>query len=166
MSDYGTIQSIRKVFDILYLTDDIHKIIIFEKILLLRKTLKIKAFAILFGWLIIFMHGIIPHNHLQEHQSGCHELFHTTTNHNSDFQDKNTGSSLYSEKNEDEKVCHFSSFLFNNFNQDNLIITPDRETYFFPPVISVTLSFYNLVSYLSEPYYGSISLRAPPACLA
>jgi hypothetical protein len=134
----------------------------------LARAVKIKTIILLFGWLIIFMHGIIPHNHLQEQHNGCHELYHNITANNTIVQDKNSEHSTaqYSEKTEDAKVCHFSSFLFNNYNHDRLIITATRETYFLPQEISVTISFYNSESYSSEPYYGSTSLRAPPVPMA
>jgi len=125
----------------------------------LRKGIKIKALAIFLVWLVIFAHNIIPHNHLLENSDGCHELVHEIT---ADYDDCDISCQFETQPGE-VNVCHFSNFLFNQFNQDNIIISTPRDTHYYPIKITEAVLVQKTEPFSSEPYHGSYSLRAPPS---
>jgi hypothetical protein len=125
----------------------------------LRRNLKIKAYTILVAWLMIFMHNIIPHNHLQENFTGSHQLVQSEFPDNSD-----TGRTTeFNIPLHEISVCHISNFLYHNFNPDHLIIHTIKDF----NVGSVSLAgFIPIVteqSFVSDHFYGSALFRAPPA---
>jgi hypothetical protein len=124
-----------------------------------RKAVKIKAITVFLAWMVIFAHSIIPHNHLQDDINCCSELIHQTANglNSCDFSLK------YENLPEETNVCHFSNLLFNHFGQDNLIITTNREPYYYPGFTSLSVIIHSPDNYFSEPYFGATSLRAPPS---
>ncbi|HVN57206.1 MAG TPA: hypothetical protein VMT63_02815 [Bacteroidales bacterium] len=88
----------------------------------MRKTLKIKTSFLLLAWLIIFAHGVIPHNHSDEAScSPCSARHESGTGHNR--QGSISTGSLHS----DENVCHLLNILFQNFNPDNLCTHFSKE---------------------------------------
>jgi len=100
------------------------------------------------AWFIIFMHGIIPHNHLQENFNGCHELLCKVTPEKGicDL------SSKFKHPPADEEVCHFSSLLFNNLTQDNFLISTNKETHFYQVSLAKSDIVHKAEQYLSKPY--------------
>jgi hypothetical protein len=130
----------------------------FGKIKTVRKALKIKALMLFAAWIMIFAHNIIPHNHPSENISGCHELVHKT---NPDENDSN-GLHKYKSQPEDIKVCHISSFLFQQFSQDNFYFGYDRDFSLDPSVIAEDYLFTYEQEFFSDPSVGSTTLRAPP----
>ena len=125
----------------------------------MNKGIKIKAYTILSAWLIIFMHAVIPHNHLEENSGGCHDLIHSIA---SDDKDCNN-SSEFKNQPEDVTICHFSNLLFNHFNEENILISSTGEAHFHQVVLTISFLSDKTEIFLSEPYYGSSSLRAPPS---
>jgi hypothetical protein len=125
----------------------------------LRRVLKIKACIILLAWLAIFLHNTIPHNHIYENISGCHELIHDSA-----AGTDNTGkSSLLVSLPSEIHVCHISGFLFHSFNPDNLITHPLKNIIFCSGALKSPVVLYTDQSYVSDHFHGSISFRAPPA---
>jgi hypothetical protein len=125
----------------------------------LRKAIKIKAFTIFSAWLVIFAHSIIPHNHLPENSTACNELFHEISTSDDDC---NIASRFESQPGE-IRVCHFSNFLFNQFNQDNILVSTEREAYISPLLLPEALTVNKTESFISIPYHGSSTLRGPPS---
>jgi len=125
----------------------------------LRKLLKIKAYTILFAWLVIFIHNAIPHNHIDENTSGCKELIHVSYP-GTDDPDR---SIKVSGQPSDVKVCHVSSLLFSNFNHDNLIILLVQDFIFNPESLDDLVVSITDQSYISDHFHGTTSFRAPPA---
>lgn len=125
----------------------------------MRKGLKIKACFVFLAWLMIFMHNVIPHKHLEESAAGCHELFHHTSpnGNNSDL-----GLKLINEP-VDVNVCHISNFLFHSFSPDNLIV------HLFKDINADLVFMTDRIPNCTEPFFFSyhcqstISLRAPPS---
>ena len=126
---------------------------------ILRKAVKIKSFTIFLAWIVIFAHSIIPHNHLSDNFEGCHELIHEV----------NAGNSScdihfhFNKLPEEVGVCHFSNFLFNQLGQDQVLFSTIRKDYFVPVVLTDSVLVNKSELFLFRPYYGSSSLRAPPA---
>jgi hypothetical protein len=125
----------------------------------LRKAIKIKVYTIMLAWVVIFMHSVIPHNHLLENNTGCRELFHGIVTGDNDC---DSTSKLESQPGE-SIVCHFSNFLFNQFSQDNLIIQSNKESHFYPVLLTGSIFVHPSEPYIYRSYHGTSSLRAPPA---
>lgn len=124
----------------------------------LRKRIKIKAYIFLLAWLVIFAHSIVPHNHFEENKAGCHELFHGASAGHED----NNHNQEYKNQPESEITCHFSAFLFNKFDQENLIIITQKVSIFSLPLLTGNINPSTPEFCFSEPYYGTSLLRAPP----
>ncbi len=124
----------------------------------MRKALKIKALVAFTAWMLIFAHNIIPHNHLNENVTGCYELVHKTN------PDENDCSGLHKIKSqpEDISVCHISSFLYQQFGQDNFYFGNDRIDILNPSNIEEVLFHTYKQEFVSDQTIGSTSLRAPP----
>jgi hypothetical protein len=125
----------------------------------LRKASKIKAFTIFLAWLVIFAHSIIPHNHVSDNFEGCQELIHEISSSN----DNCDGHLEFENLPEETSVCHLSGLLFQQFNQDNIFISTEREDHYYPVILIGSVKVIKSELFLLRPYYGSSSLRAPPA---
>jgi hypothetical protein len=125
----------------------------------LRKGLKIKACFVFLAWLMIFMHNVIPHNHLEESFTGCHELFHHTSpdGNNSDLSLKLNGGPV------DVNVCHISNLLFHSFSPDNLIIHSFKDINAGLVCMTDRILICTEPSFFSNHCQGTVFLRAPPA---
>jgi len=125
----------------------------------LKKAVKIKTFTIFLAWIVIFAHNIIPHNHLSDNFEGCRELIHEVN------ASKKVGDTHFQLKNLPEGVnsCHFSNILFNKLCQDNVLFSTSREDHIVPVTIISSVLVNKSELFLFRPFYGSSSLRAPPA---
>lgn len=123
----------------------------------LRKAIKIKAFTVLFAWLVILTHSIVPHIHVQEQYGGCHDIVHDisteTDEHDFSLKDHDSGH---------EKVCHFAINIFQLADLDNLFYSYDNTKLITPVVISDYLFNSNQEQFFPKPETGITSLRAPP----
>ncbi len=97
--------------------------------MVLRKAIRIKASILLLAWFVIFAHGIIPHNHLDNPCSDCHNILHTEGVENASSDRPMDYHSLPAEK----TVCHYSGFIFYELSSDNLINASDRAVIINPP---------------------------------
>jgi hypothetical protein len=125
----------------------------------LRKGIKIKSSVLLLAWLVIFAHGVIPHNHMQEGHEGCSDIVHNVSIGISDC-DK---APFLEDQPDDAKVCHFSNFLFKQIEQDNFIFPSLTESKLSTESISCSFSDKSSNCYISVPYFGTSPLRAPPS---
>jgi hypothetical protein len=125
----------------------------------LNKSVKIKTIAVLFAWTVIFIHGVIPHLHQQDHNSPCNSIIHEI---NSDKNDTVHSLMINGKPGDHEKVCHYTGLLFQLLNYDNLLFHPEKKTYIVPVILSE--SHICQIAYLnfSEPETDTTSLRAPP----
>lgn len=112
----------------------------------------------LLAWLVIFAHGIIPHNHEQDIHEGCSGLIHTV----SVCSNSSEKSQIIVNQPDDEKVCHFSSFMFKQIEQDNFIFPAIKDTKICAPDFSVSIPEKSTFRYNSVPYFGKTPLRGPP----
>lgn len=124
----------------------------------MRRSVKIQSYFILLAWSFMFLHNIIPHNHLNNNISGCHELVHNTSSEKHHCE----GVSEYKELPEEITVCHISGFLFHQLNTDNLLLAKFTFNNFEPVLNTVCKVTPVADTHVSDPYYGTFSLRAPP----
>ncbi|MCJ7448834.1 MAG: hypothetical protein MUO72_14195 [Bacteroidales bacterium] len=125
----------------------------------MRKAVKIKAYTVLLSWMLIFTHNIIPHNHANENLTGCHELVHNSHTTGNDF----TGPLKFKSQPEEVTVCHITTFLFHQFNQDTIICRTDSDSNIPPISLSGYASGKTFRIAISD-YFNRIPfLRAPPA---
>ncbi len=124
----------------------------------LRKAVKTKASVLLIAWLLIFIHGVIPHHHL-ENLNGCHELFHNekTSSHENDRSVKFVSSAS------DVRICHASGLLYHQSHDSNFLFHSIKNGAI---CVGIETEQYLTASDQAISYfcYGeSVQLRAPPA---
>ncbi len=113
----------------------------------------------LIAWMTIFMHNVIPHNHVEDTLTGCHDIVHTTSSEKNDCGKSDRYESLPGE----EMVCHASAFLYHNFSHENLITCSPQELNLNPLRIADTIVPCEDQSYYSDHPGGSLLFRAPPS---
>lgn len=98
----------------------------------LTRRKKIYSIPIAVAWMVIFLHGIIPHTHLDLPEKGCSVLYHCC---NKSDHSGNTSVNLnisrlsvFSENEEHNRhrhfICHFSTGPFHQFEKEDLYILP------------------------------------------
>lgn len=120
----------------------------------LRKGIKIKASFILMSWLMIFAHGLTPHNHYED--IPFHHEFH-----NKFCIDENS-KTLIKPHSEDDKGCRISNLIFHKFTQDDQVYTAVLGPYSCNLVSSQSVIFDTSIDFISERFTETASLRAPP----
>lgn len=104
--------------------------------------------------MLIFSHGIIPHNHHEDipFLHGFHNKVCTGE----------TSNIVIKSHTEDEKGCRISNIIFNKFSQDEQGYTLSNRIsrYFLVP--SATVIYNDHYTFLTGRFIDSKSLRAPP----
>lgn len=119
----------------------------------MRTGINIKASLIIFSWLLIMAHNLIPHNHQENDLCLLNGHSHTGVLLNDE----------YHSHGEDHEACQVSSILYHQINQDNLFIESTSDDYSFPEPRKELITDNNKHSNYRDSYYTSASLRAPPA---
>ncbi len=119
----------------------------------MRTGINIKASLIIFSWLLIMAHNMIPHNH---HESDLCLL--NGHSHSGVLLDDE-----YHSHGEDHEACRISSLLFHQFTNENLFIESSSNDYSFPEPRKELITDNNKHSHYLDSYYASAPLRAPPA---
>jgi hypothetical protein len=124
----------------------------------LRNGIKIKAFTLLLAWLVIFVHGVIPHHHVDEDFSDCQNILQPA------YQDvgHDNQADTYKRLPAEETVCHYSGLIFSHLNSDDQVFFSEAPIFlcpvgFFTQEI-ITTNF--LIE--NDPQTGISFLRAPP----
>ncbi len=132
----------------------------------MRKALKIKASVLCLAWLIIFMHGVIPHMHvhdlagIESHSSDCSHGGLCSDNHDTD--DSERGILSTSGHNHNEAVCHFNPNLFSQLSLDASFIF-EHSSGFDIPVEPADLPITTSETRCNKPpLIKGRGLRAPP----
>jgi len=99
----------------------------------LYRRLKIKTTIVLLAWTVIFLHGVIPHKHLQERSVGCSSIYHVI---NDDLQSSTDNHAINGKHDHNEKICHFSELLYSSQNWGDLNLTPVNELKILPVFVS------------------------------
>jgi hypothetical protein len=119
----------------------------------LRTGINIKASLIIFSWLLIMAHNMIPHNHKETDLCLLNGHSHTGALLNDE----------YHSQEEDHEACQISSILYHQITQDNLFIESFSNDYSYPDSREDLIIYNNKHSHYRNCYYASASLRAPPA---
>jgi hypothetical protein len=126
-----------------------------------RRAVKIKAYFILIAWMTIFIHNVIPHNHIEDNFTCCSNIVHKSVGNNND---QITTARLLSQP-EEQTVCHASGLLFHNLSQENLATCLPQQINLTPLRIADRIIPFEDQSYFSDHYRGSTPFRAPPEIL-
>ncbi|MDP4224139.1 MAG: hypothetical protein Q8868_12580 [Bacteroidota bacterium] len=124
----------------------------------MRRHLKIKIWPLLIAWMMIFLHGIIPHNHADEYLGLCNGRFHYC---DTGFHQAPDVNNTIGEQS-DTSICHISNLLFNSLNDDHLILHLCKVVIVSPEVTGSPVKSITDQSYVSDLYHGTTSFRAPP----
>jgi hypothetical protein len=126
----------------------------------LHRSIKIKALIVLFAWGIVFLHGVIPHIHINEQQGVCHSLIH-----DSDAAEQGDSDSdhLKGGHNDHEKVCHFSTTMLQQQAFDDLLAENSNKPQVIPAATILSVIFSDSENFLSGVEKGPSKLRPPPA---
>lgn len=125
------------------------------KLILLRNSDKIKAVVFLIAWCMIFAHGIIPHNHINDVICGHAGLIH-------DHHNSGNGIAEFSSLCRDYESCSISNILFQKFSTGDNLLSPGDRSYTDPVITTVD---YKVTSDQKAPsgWFACLALlRAPP----
>ena len=125
----------------------------------MSKSIKIKAFAILIAWTVIFLHNIIPHLHEQDQSCGNKNIIHEIS---CDNLNNGYGSVVNGQPVDHEKVCHYNGLLFQLVNYDNLLFHPEKKIHSIAVLLTESSLYHVAYIDFSEPETDNTSLRAPP----
>jgi len=131
-----------------------------------RKALKFKTSLLLLAWSVIFLHGIIPHNHHDHRAAGCTHICHHTSEDRSDSEITSHYKLLIKSipGNDKQKglVCHFAAELMHQTDIDQVFIHEDEYHNMSPA--EADNQYINAGSSCSiiKPAYSLMPLRAPP----
>ena len=129
----------------------------------MRKQIKTKAFLIGIAWMLIFLHGVIPHNHSDDICHYNNDIIHSDSGDGVNQENDNTVWLSQSDNHLHANICHFSTNLF-------LKITPDHffTTSSVPEITSVRFHITTTAAFIESdwnrpPLITSRTLRAPPS---
>ncbi|MCD4770176.1 MAG: hypothetical protein K8R35_08420 [Bacteroidales bacterium] len=129
----------------------------------MRKNIKTKVSLIGIAWMLIFLHGIIPHNHSDDISHLNNNIIHNESGDDVNPEDDNTVLLSHPDNHLHGNVCHFSTNLFFRFAPDHFFITtsvPDITSVRFHVIATVA----SIESYfIRPPLITSRTLRAPPS---
>jgi len=103
--------------------------------------------------MMIMAHNMIPHNHHDSDHFLMPGHSHTATG----------MSNEYHSHGDDHDACHISGLLFHQLAQDHLILERNTNVLSGPALLAGLISGENNRFFYHNPFYNSVSLRAPPA---
>ena len=119
---------------------------------------KIKAGLLFLSWVMIFAHGIIPHNHIDEDTS-LPGFTHQQDNHSHG----NNGLFDFRELCPDYETCHISNILFQKFSTDDFYSLPGTCEYLEVYLTESEINSFAVNIFPEESSSSTVLLRAPPA---
>ncbi len=133
----------------------------------MRKALKIKTLILGLSWMVIFLHGIVPHMHADhgEHKPHSSVCTHADSHHkhHGEIEETDNDLILYSSATHaDHSVCHFNPNLFSQINIDVSYISEiSSEIIFVKAGIEIIYQDV-LLKFTKPPLLTCSLLRAPP----
>ncbi len=123
----------------------------------MRKNIEIKVTFIFFAWLLIFAHGIIPHNHIDEDLCNHAGYIHESHDPGADSKSVEFRSLCH-----DYESCNISNILFQKFSSaEDPLLSESRTSY-----IPIATSGWYILKYdqqIPDAFApGSGQLRSPP----
>ncbi|MBE0676707.1 MAG: hypothetical protein IH591_18775 [Bacteroidales bacterium] len=128
----------------------------------MTQKLKINALPVAVAWLIIFFHGAIPHNHHQEHDSGCKSVYHCchdslTPHTENSFDDTGNSNQHF--------ICHFNAGPFHSLDNDIVFYAVSDERTYPAEIKSRKIIHPNSIRFVSRLIFLPDNLRAPPTLM-
>ncbi len=120
----------------------------------------------LLAWAVIFLHGIIPHNHNEHRDTHCHNILHHDCSGDKDnsIDDRHHYhlTSAGDDYEHSSLICHFTTELVNKSAQDHTFIhQTSLHLNSLPPVLCQHISEIKCIR-VNNPAYRLMPLRAPP----
>jgi len=133
----------------------------------MRKALKIKTSLMLLSWMVIFLHGVIPHNHNSSHKPGCHHIVHASASgHDHHSECNHTDDKIAylsnSHADESETICHFSAKLFQNLQIDGFFVVESGWKATYKALPAAGLRSFSPAFKKPPAFRSCMLLRAPP----
>lgn len=128
----------------------------------LRRNLKIKSSILVIAWIVIFLHGVIPHDHHEPDMGSAKTTCcsHAAEPRNNDHSDQISAESFSTES---HSVCHFNPDMLGSVDSDCIFLAPSA-------MVNAPINFSaDIVTPCGElhlpgtPYYRHSPGRAPPA---
>ncbi|MDZ7739972.1 MAG: hypothetical protein U5K32_13085 [Bacteroidales bacterium] len=120
----------------------------------------------LLAWSVIFLHGIIPHNHHDHRDAQCHNILHHDCSDDKDniFDDRHHYhlASSGDDNEHSSLICHFTSELVNSAGQDHAFIHQAGLHLDSLPIIVCQYISVIKSSRINKPALRLMPLRAPP----
>lgn len=133
----------------------------------MRKALKFKTSLLLLAWSVIFLHGIIPHNHHDHRDPHCTHICHRTSEDRSDSENTLNKNplikSILAHEEQNELVCHFAAELMHLTDIDQVFIHEDGFHNMSPAAAVNQYLDTGPSGSIIKPAYSLMPLRAPPA---
>ena len=124
----------------------------------MRKAIRIKAAILIVAWSAIFLHGVVPHNHIEGSSTGCQNFFHYTN-----LEKGLVDRTIRFGNNPSEKSgCTWSGYIYHNVNSENLLIFSEQSMLISSPEVYNSKACHSSVLFITDPHKGISSLRAPP----
>jgi len=129
-----------------------------------RNKIKLSVVPVAIAWMIIFMHGVIPHNHQQEHKGDCNSVIHCC--HDSEPGDVSIHFNETTHNDHHHLICHFNSGLYNHIDTDNHFLKAEKES-FLPPADEIFKTFIiSSCSFAEQDRHTPDNRRGPPSLRA
>ncbi|MDT8401959.1 MAG: hypothetical protein RQ743_09705 [Bacteroidales bacterium] len=132
----------------------------------MRKAIKIKTSLMLLAWSVIFLHGIIPHNHLEQRDAGCSHICHQGTQEKDDseiaIQSNLLLRNIVYDNEQNEMICHFASELIHQNDIDKVFINETGNFKLTPVLTGKQCIIRTSPGSIIKAAYSLMPLRAPP----
>jgi len=120
----------------------------------------------LLAWSVIFLHGIIPHNHHDRRDAGCKHICHHGTQEKGDsgigvknnFLLKN----INNDKEQNGMICHFASEVIHQNDIDPVFINEAGDFKMMPIITGNQYITTGSSGRIIKAAYSLMPLRAPP----
>jgi hypothetical protein len=123
-----------------------------------KRAVKIKAYLFLLAWIIIFAHGLIPHDHAEDLCNGGRGISTECDHHGS----QSHSSAIAFNQPDNDKVCHLVNILFQNFSADNFLPFSAQETVSVPEGNPGKIYIHFSHSLIDQHCRSYLAFRAPP----
>lgn len=121
----------------------------------------------LLAWLVIFLHGIIPHNHNSHQTVHCHNiLHHDHSEHDTkDLSeiDKFLLDAFEDDHNQPAIICHFTTELVNVAGADHFYMHEDDYNFNSPDLSAGPYYPSSYCGHINKLSHSLMPLRAPPS---
>ena len=126
----------------------------------MKRSLRIKALIVFLAWGVVFLHGVIPHIHIQEQHGYCQSLIHDSA---ATEQDNNDADHFKGVHTGNEKVCHFSTVMYQQQGSDELLANSSQRVQIIPATKILSIIVSDSDNFHSFSDFRPSLLRGPPA---